>query len=130
MENVQERLARLEVSQNISEARLKTLARATELGVTDSLFLRIANAAAVGRSGGSLVLPPGRYDHCSRGKGWARHGRGDTVQWGESVTGGYRVNVTGRWTVGSSDGFNRKDQQTYTVSCLAINGDETWLIAE
>jgi hypothetical protein len=41
---------------------------------------------------------------------------------------GYKVTEVGSWTVGSTDGFSRKDQRVDVVKRVQV-GSETWLIA-
>lgn len=57
-----------------------------------------------------------RFGGTSRGKCWGRMGRGDSAEWAEKDDRG-RVILPrpGTWTVGSDDGFRRKDQGTYVV---------------
>jgi len=77
--------------------------------------------------GPTILLPAGRYEGLSRGKGWARQGRGDSATWGEREDAGYRVGP-GKWTVGSNDGFNRKEQTDWLVKHLKV-GDKVWTLA-
>lgn len=105
---------------------MKSLELANTL-VDDKVFKQIAKASVVSQEL-TITIPPGRYDHCSRGKGWVRKGKGDNAEWGESVRGGYVIGP-GTWTQGSSDGFNRKEQKTWTVKHIKV-GNETWTLAE
>jgi len=75
----------------------------------------------------TIRLPAHRYEGLSRGRGWARKGRGDSVEWGEKASGGYRVGP-GEWDVGATDGFSRKGSVHYVVSHVQV-GPETWTIA-
>ena len=128
-ESLTERCERLGISlKHTSEGRKSRLVRATEIGADDATFVRLHGASRVG-SAKSVTLAPGRYDHCSRGKGWARLGSGYDAQWGEATDGGYLVTQTGSWVVGSSDGFSRKDQRTDKVSLVQV-GTAKWFIAE
>lgn len=72
----------------------------------------------------TIVLPPGRFEGLSRGRGWARMGKGSSAVWGEKASGGYRVGP-GKWVIGSNDGFNRKDEVAWDVEHLKV-GNETW----
>jgi hypothetical protein len=112
----------------VSDSRRESLIIALGLGADDSTLVRLRDAGRLDRSGRRTVdLPPGRYEHCSRGRGWARRGRGDSAVWGERVDAGYRVGV-GRWTVGSTDGFSRKSSEDWTVEHIRV-GTETWTVA-
>lgn len=111
---------------DVSDTRRESLARALELGADKKTVERIRDAARLARKT-TIVIPSGRYDHLSRGKGWARMGRGASVTWGERVDGGYRVGP-GKWTVGSDDGFRRKSKLDWVVSHVQV-GEQTWTIA-
>jgi hypothetical protein len=109
--------------QPVSAIRTRTMikAAATDLSLGD--LRRIGQAERVNR-GGTIVLPPGRYENLSRGKGWCRLGSGRTVQWASrAADGGWRVGP-GCWTVGSTDGLSRKSQVKWTVRQI---GD--WTVA-
>lgn len=123
-ETAADRIARLGLTE-ISAARLETLTIAHPL-VDDALFARLANALRVARTA-TIVLPAHRYEGLSRGRGWARRGRGGSAEWGERTDKGYRVGP-GRWTVGGSDGYSRKGEDTWTVEHVAV-GAETWTVA-
>jgi hypothetical protein len=126
-ETVAERVARLSLT-DISEKRMGRLEVAHASSVSDETFTRLANASRVGSTDG-IILPGGRYHHCSRAKGWARLGRGDSAQWGESRPGGWRVTLTGQWTVQSSDGFSRNEKDSFLVEKIKV-GHEEWFIVE
>jgi len=82
---------------------------------------------------GTVTLPHGRYHRLSRGKGWARLGRGDNVQWGANTGKTWRVTSPGEWTVQSSDGFDRDETTTWEVYALDFHSDtgaHRWLIAD
>lgn len=123
-ETVADRIARLSLL-NISESRLQSLTIAHP-HVSDGDFARISNAMRVSRKD-TIVLPAHRFELLSRGRGWARKGRGDSAQWGERVDNGYRVGA-GRWTVGGNDGFSRKGEDTWTVEHVQV-GTNVWTIA-
>jgi len=124
-ETVDERMARLGHTFTIKPHELEALAIANSL-VNDKVFTQLATATHLSQEQ-TIVLPPGRYDHCSRGKGWARKGKGDNVTWGDRVKGGYEVGP-GFWIVGSSDGFNRKSQLEWEVKHVQV-GEQTWTVA-
>ena len=121
-----ERAARLCPLETIPESRLPTLEAASAFGCSDESFIRLCEANRTSREE-TIVLPRHRYEGLSRGRGWARSGRGDNVIWGERVDGGYRVGP-GRWSVGATDGFSRKDATTWDVAHIAV-GPETWTVA-
>jgi hypothetical protein len=106
--------------------RLATLGRAIELGADDATLIALRDATRVARKD-TIVVPAHRYEGLSRGRGWARLGRGGDVRWGERVDGGYRVGP-GRWSVGSTDGFFRKGADVWDCEHLRV-GEETWTVA-
>lgn len=124
-ETATERTARLALT-DIGEGRAKTLGLAHP-HVDDETFRRIGDALRVNRDGPTITLPAHRFEGLSRGKGWARKGKGDSAEWGERTEKGYRVGP-GRWTVGGSDGFSRKGEDTWTVEHITIDG-KVWTIA-
>ncbi len=111
---------------NLPESRIETLKKAIELGADDTTLEILCDANRVGR-GETVVLPAHRYEGLSRGKGWARKGRGTNAIWGERVSNGYRVGP-GNWTVGGNDGFSRKGETTWTVKHVRV-GDQIWTVA-
>lgn len=129
-ETLEGQIARLELDvSDCSEARVKLLARAHLLGVSDAALRVLVGAVRIS-SGETITLPAGRYEHLSRGKGWARQGSGDRAVWGERTATGYAV-TAGRWTVGSDDGFRRQDRTTWDVTEVRVGATcgETWLAA-
>jgi hypothetical protein len=124
-ESLDVRLARLNIS-GLSDRRSNTVQIAHDAGVDDATLESIAEATRVGW-GETIVLPVNRLELCSRGRGWARLGKGDKAQWGERVDGGYEVGP-GRWTVGGNDGFTRKKEDVYVVKHITVGG-RTWTIA-
>jgi hypothetical protein len=123
-----ELLVRLGVNPaDVSPARRENLARALALGASEVTIARLANATRVNRKA-TIVLPAHRYEGLSRGRGWARQGRGERAVWGERCDTGYRVGP-GRWSVGATDGFRRKDATTWTVAHVQV-GSETWTVAD
>lgn len=123
-ETVAERIARLSLT-DISDARLESLTIAHEL-VDDVTFSKIGNVMRCAR-GSTVIIPAHRLENLSRGRGWARKGKGSTVMWGERDDGGYRVGP-GRWEVGATDGFSRKGKTSWVVEHVTV-GPHTWTIA-
>jgi hypothetical protein len=113
---------------DVTEKRIEMLMRAIELGADIDTVETLRDADRISAKD-SITLPFGRYEHCSRSKSWARLGKGDSVVWGERVDGGYAVSTPGSWTVGSSDGFNRKTTTSWRVRQIAV-GSETWWTAD
>ena len=111
---------------DVDDARRETLLIAIALGASDKILVAIRDAARVSHKD-TIVLPPGRFEHCSRGRGWARLGKGDNVTWGERDAKGYLVGP-GKWAVGSSDGYKRKDSVAWNVKHISV-GAETWTVA-
>lgn len=111
---------------NISAKRIESLTIAIGLGADEATLIELRDAEHLSRTA-TVRLPAHRLEGMSRGRGWARMGRGDSAVWGERVDGGYRVGP-GRWTVGGNDGFNRKGSNEYTARHIAV-GDQTWTIA-
>lgn len=68
-----------------------------------------------------------RYGHLSRGKCWGRQGNGKNVTWAEKANGIVYL-TPGVWTVGSDDGFKRRDSDVWTVEHVTV-GQQTWTIA-
>jgi hypothetical protein len=110
----------------INPTRRERLAQAIELGASDAALEKLCDAKRTSTTD-TIVLPAHRYENLSRGKGWARKGRGDKAEWGERDDGGYRVGP-GRWTVGGNDGFTRKGEDTWKVEHVTV-GAETWTVA-
>lgn len=106
--------------------RIARLAKAIELGATDDVLEALCDATRTAKAA-TIVLPPHRYEGLSRGKGWARKGRGNTAEWGDRTDGGYEVGP-GRWIVGGNDGFSRKGETPWTVKHVTV-GAEIWTIA-
>ncbi|HSE02925.1 MAG TPA: hypothetical protein VLK35_02130 [Methylomirabilota bacterium] len=123
-ETVEERIARLQLT-DISDSRLESLTIAHPL-VDDPTFERLAGASRLSRKD-TIILPAHRFESLSRGRGWARKGKGAGATWGEREEKGYRVGP-GYWEVGGHDGFSRKGADTWTVKHITV-GDATWTIA-
>ena len=99
----------------ISDARVTTLIRVAG-DFTPAQFKKIAEANRVSTNS-TITLPAGRYENLSRGKGWCRLGSGSSAEWATKTDSGYwSVDTPGKWTVGSTDGFKRKDQTPWTVA--------------
>lgn len=130
MERV-ERLGLADEASDANETRMERMERAHSLGVSDADFALLVRAKRTSDSD-SIVLPAGRFEGLSRGKGWARLGSGGSAEWGERVrkgarVEGYRVGA-GQWIVGSTDGFARKEQTGWDVRSIRVGGT-TWLVA-
>jgi hypothetical protein len=114
----------------ITAARTESIEIAVELACSDAALQAIIGAVRVSRSN-TIVLPAHRFERLSRGKGWARKGRGATAVWGErddaDPNGGYRVGP-GRWTVGGNDGFSRKGETVWDVQHIDVGG-QIWTVA-
>lgn len=124
MENMAERMARLGIGE-VSESRMESLTMAHEL-VDDATFTRLAGAARLNRKP-MIFLPKLHLEGLSRGRGWARKGTGEKAVWAERTERGYRVGP-GKWVVGATDGFRRKDSRAWTVANITV-GDNIWTIA-
>ena len=110
----------------VTDERRENLARAAALGADRATLEALRDAARLKRAP-YIVLPPHRFEGLSRGRGWARSGKGVAAQWGERVDSGYKVDP-GRWCVGGSDGFQRKREDLWIVEHVQV-GAETWTIA-
>lgn len=125
-ETVADRLVRLAPSATPSDGRLESLRLAAEAGVSDELFVLLAEATKLFR-GPKATLPAHRFEGLSRGRGWCRKGKGTNAEWGSRGDHGYTVGA-GRWVVGGSDGFSRKKEDIWDVVHVQV-GDKTWTIA-
>jgi len=96
--------------------RAGILALAAANGASIAHLARIA--AAPYASVGDTVAVGTRFGHLSRGKAWARQGSGSNVVWARK-SGGTVYLTPGNWTVGSDDGFKRKERVGWTVSAVA-----------
>lgn len=112
---------------SISDARRASLSLAIEAGADDATLVVLRDAVRLSRRA-TIVLPAGRFEHLSRGRGWCRLGRGSSAVWAERADKGGYVAGPGRWTVGSTDGYARKDQTQWAVRHVAV-GAQTWTIA-
>jgi hypothetical protein len=104
-------------SETITPLRAGRLIFCAAAGLSPSDIKKIAEAnrtSALDAIG--IILPAGRLENLSRGKGWCRLGSGSNVTWADRAEcGGYMVSTPGKWTVGSTDGFSRKDQTSWDV---------------
>lgn len=114
------------LTQEGRQRRTQRLAVAAELGADEAALRALASALRVSRST-EITVPAHRYEGLSRGRGWARRGRGARAAWGERADGGYRVGP-GRWTVGGSDGYARQGEVVWDVAHVQV-GSETWTVA-
>jgi hypothetical protein len=105
-------------AEQLSDARCRTLMLAAGRGATPLDLRAIAEATRVS-TGDGIIVPAHHYEGLSRGRGWARHGRGDHAVWGERVEGGYRLRLAGRWIIGGHDGFTRRGEDVWDVRCVA-----------
>lgn len=104
------------VARDNLKGRAGTLALAMSNGATVAELATIAAADYASR--GDTVRVPTRYGHLSRGKAWARQGSGSAVTWAEK-RGGTVYLTPGTWTVGSDDGYSRRERVTIRVSRVA-----------
>lgn len=111
----------------LREGRQETVREAHKLGADVATLTKLATALRVHRRSEVVVLPSHRLESKSRGRGWARKGRGNNVEWGERVEGGYACGP-GRWTVGATDGYSRKGSDEWVVECVEV-GPEIWTVA-
>lgn len=111
---------------DLTENRYASVRYAAERDVDDETLVALCEAIRLFRKD-RAVLPAHRYENLSRGRGWARKGRGDDAEWGDRTDNGYRVGP-GRWIVGSNDGFSRKGETTWNVRHVTV-GAETWTLA-
>ena len=122
------RIESLTAGKKVSEQRVKTIARAIELGADDATVLTLVDACRVKQNSATICIPADKLEGLSRGRGWCRQGNGDAVVWGERTDLGYRVGP-GRWTIGATDGFSRKNSTQWDVRHVQVGG-ETWTIAD
>jgi len=111
----------------VTDSRRELLDVACAAGATRTALEAIRDAIRVS-SGPLITLPAHHFEGLSRGRGWARKGRGESVVWGDRVDGGYRVGP-GNWTVGASDGFRRKKSVTWAVLHVDVGDLRVWTVA-
>jgi hypothetical protein len=105
-------------TEQIGDGRCRALMLAASRGATPQDLRDIAEAIRVS-TGDGIILPAHHYETLSRGRGWARLGRGERAVWGERVEGGYRLRLAGRWVIGGHDGFARKGETIWDVRCVS-----------
>lgn len=123
-----DKLNQLCEGRDVSDKRKESLRIAIESGSEEDTLKSLRDAMRLHRNGSTIILPAGRYENLSRGRGWARKGKRDAAQWGDRVDGGYKCDA-GNWTIGCSDGFSRKDEVKWTVKNIKV-GEQTWTIAD
>lgn len=96
-----------------SALRRAGLCRFAAAGHKVAEIRKYGDAVRIGSVEG-ITLPAGRYGNLSRGKSWCRKGSGANAVWANN-DGGHRVAEAGKWIVGSSDGFARKEQTQWDV---------------
>ena len=102
--------------EKVSPMRAGRLIFAASSGLRSAEVKKIAEANRTSaKDANGIVLPAGRFQNLSRGKGWCRLGSGNSVRWADRTDGGYLADTAGNWTVGSSDGFSRKDSVSWKV---------------
>jgi hypothetical protein len=105
-------------AEQISDARCRALLLAASRGATPQDLRAIAEATRVS-TGDGITVPAHHYETLSRGRGWARFGRGKEAVWADRVEGGYRLRLAGRWIIGGHDGFTRRGEDVWNVKCVA-----------
>jgi len=95
-------------------AGILAIAAANGASIADLALIADAPYASIG----DTVAVGTRYGHKSRGKAWARQGSGSNVVWARKSEGTVYL-TPGIWTVGSDDGFGRKETVEWTVSVVA-----------
>lgn len=104
----------------VTDSRAVSLAIASELGAGLSTLRAVAGASLLARNG-EIKLPRGRFANLSRGRGWCRCS--DGTFFADHIVG------PGKYAVGSSDGFSRKDRVRWTVQHITV-GEQTWTTAK
>ena len=111
----------------VTDSRRESLEFAIGQGADPAVLVELRDARRIARFD-TVVLPSHHLASLSRGRGWCRRGRGDSAEWAEKTEhGNYRVGP-GKWTVGATDGFSRKDSTSWRVQHVRV-GDATWTIA-
>lgn len=95
-------------------AGILAIAAANGASIADLALIADAPYASIG----DTVAVGTRYGHKSRGKAWARQGSENNPIWAKK-SGGTVYLTPGIWTVGSDDGFGRKETVEWTVSVVA-----------
>jgi hypothetical protein len=112
-----------ELMQVISEKQIidgccRVLVLAASRGGTPQDLQDIAEALRVS-TGDGITIPMHHFETLSRGRGWARLGRGKDAVWGDRVEGGYRLRQEGRWIIAGHDGFDRRGEHVWDVRRVA-----------
>lgn len=108
-----------------SDARRESLRIAVGLGAEVDAMRRLVAAVRLRREGW-VLLPAGKYAGLSRGRDWCRSREGGGFA-DRCDNGGFR-GTPGKWEVGSTDGYNRKDKVAWDVYHVTV-GTETWTVA-
>jgi hypothetical protein len=98
---------------SVNPNRRIVICRAAATSPRPAEIRKLAQANKIGTSEG-ITLPEGKYGKLSRGKSWCRLGSGSSAQW-INADNGHRVTEPGKYVVGSSDGFSRKEQTPWNV---------------
>lgn len=114
-----------ELVESCADNRKESLQIAMRLGADEKTCRQLAGAERLRRVGGHIKIET-RYGGLSRGKPWARDS--SDSMWAEKE-GGAVLLTPGKWKVGSSDGFSRKESPSVWVVEEIKVGEETWLIA-
>jgi hypothetical protein len=111
----------------VKDRRREFLLRAMELGATDDAIRTLAKSKKIfARPNGNLS--PLRYESLSRGRGWCRLGKGDNVVWAQKGDDGrYIIDMEGRWSLGATDGFSRKETEEWVAKRVKINSTVSWM---
>lgn len=107
-----------QLGETVSDVRAVSVAIAQDLGADLATLRAIISASRVSRKD-TITLPRGRYGTCSRGRDWCRSSDGEFYD-------DHEVGP-GKYTVGSSDGFSRKEKTPWTVEHITV-GEKTWTI--
>jgi hypothetical protein len=108
-----------------SDARRESLRVAVGLGAEVDVMRTLALATRLNRKDW-VPLPAGRHAGLSRGRDWCRSREGGGFA-DRRDGGGFR-GTPGKWEVGSTDGYSRKDKVAWDVSHVQV-GAETWTVA-
>jgi hypothetical protein len=108
-----------DINKRYERYRAESLGIAHELGADLGALHNIARAKMLYR-GTTITLPRGRYGHPPHGRYWCR--RNDGTLFEDHVVG------PGEYTVGSTDGFRRRDNKRWTVAHIQV-GQQVWTVA-
>ena len=98
----------------VNDNRRAMVCRVAETAPKPAELRKLATAVRIGTNEG-ITLPAGRFAGLSRGKGWCRQGSGSSAEWISAENGWYPITERGKYIVGSSDGYSRKEQTPWTV---------------